>query len=61
VSARSVWLEQQRTAELAAEMEATRLGDRWRARQGHAGSHEHRIAVQMAWAEAVLAGKAVRS
>ena len=38
-----------------------RLGDRWRARQGHAGSHEHRTAVQMAWAEAVLAGKAVRS
>lgn len=40
---------------------ATRLGDRWRARQGHEGSRDHRVAVQTAWAEAVLAGKAVRS
>ena len=59
MSARSVWLEQQRVAELAAEAEATRLGDRWRARQGHPGTLEHRAAVQDAWCAAVLAGKAV--
>ena len=61
MSARSVWLEQQRVAELGAEAEATRLGDRWRARQGHPGTLEHRAAVQDAWCAAVLAGKAVRS
>lgn len=61
MSARGVWLEQQRAAELAAEAEATRLADRWRARQGHAGSRDHRLAVTQAWCEAVLAGKAVRS
>lgn len=61
MSARSVWLEQQLAAELAAEAEATRLGDRCRARQGHPGTLEHRAAVQDAWCAAVLAGKAVRS
>ena len=43
----------------AALEEATRLGDRWRARQGHPGTLEHRAAVQDAWCAAVLAGKAV--
>ena len=60
MSARNVWLDGQRTAEREADYAATILSDRWRARQGHAGSLGHRFAVHAATVDAIASAAETR-
>lgn len=60
MSARAKHLDAQREAEREADYAVTLLSDRWRERQGHAGSLGHRFAVHAATVDAIASAAAAR-